>query len=118
MIRWLFAGCGIIALTLGIIGIFLPILPTTPFVLLAAGCWAKSSPHFHHWLSRHRYFGPIIKNWETRRAIPKKAKYLAFSMMAFSCLLLWVRFPMQWWIAIATMVCISVAFWMWRLPDA
>lgn len=58
MIRYLLIACGGISLLLGIIGIFLPLLPTTPFVLLSAACWAKASPRFHRWLHRHRYFGP------------------------------------------------------------
>lgn len=110
---------GAVALALGVIGIFLPVLPTTPFVLLAAACWAKASPRFHRWLHAHHYFGPMVQNWEARRAVPKKAKYLAFSMMTFSCLLLLWRFPAQWWIAaVSALFCFSVAVWMWRLPDA
>ena len=67
----------------------------------------------------HHYFGPMVQNWEARRAVPKKAKYLAFSMMTFSCLLLLWRFPAQWWIAaVSAAFCLSVAVWMWRLPDA
>lgn len=119
MIRWLFWCCGALALMLGVIGIFLPILPTTPFVILAAACWAKASPRFHRWLHQHPYFGPMVRNWEERRAVPRKAKYLAFSMMTFSCLILWWRFPAQWWIAaVSAVFCCFVAVWMWRLPDA
>lgn len=67
MIRYLLIACGGISLLLGIIGIFLPLLPTTPFVLLSAACWAKASPRFHRWLHRHRYFGPMVHNWEQKR---------------------------------------------------
>ncbi|MDO5059604.1 MAG: YbaN family protein, partial [Neisseria sp.] len=59
-IFWLF---GAIAFSLGVIGIFLPVLPTTPFILLAAACWAKASPRFHQWLLNHRYFGPMVADW-------------------------------------------------------
>lgn len=110
---------GAVALVLGIIGIFLPVLPTTPFVLLAAACWARTSPRFHRWLHGHRVFGPMVRDWATRRAVPRRAKYLAFSMMAFSCSLLFYRFPQQWWFgAAASVFCFAVAVWMWRLPDA
>ncbi|WP_255758846.1 YbaN family protein [Neisseria lisongii] len=119
ILRYIFWTFGAIALLLGIIGIFLPVLPTTPFVLLAAACWAKVSPKFHRWLKQHRYFGPMVQNWESRRAVPRKAKYLAFSMMAVSCAMLFWRFPQYWWLGAAcSLVCITTALWMWRLPDA
>lgn len=110
---------GAVSLALGIIGIVLPGLPTTPFVLLAALCWAKASPRFHHWLYHHRYFGPMVQNWDEKRAVPRRAKYFAFAMMTFSCLLLLWRFPEQWWVAAGVAaVCLASAVWMWRLPDA
>ena len=110
---------GAASLALGIIGIVLPGLPTTPFVLLAALCWAKASPRFHHWLYHHRYFGPMVQNWDEKHAVPRRAKYFAFAMMTFSCLLLLWRFPEQWWVAAGVAaVCLASAVWMWRLPDA
>ncbi|MBF0803658.1 MULTISPECIES: YbaN family protein [unclassified Neisseria] len=119
ILRSFFWLLGAIALLLGIIGIFLPVLPTTPFVILAAACWARASPRFHHWLHHHRIFGSMVKNWETRRAIPRRAKYLAFAMMMLSCGWLLYRFPAQWWWSAASaLFCLTVALWMWRLPDA
>lgn len=113
---WLF---GAVALLLGIAGIFLPVLPTTPFVLLAAVCWARASPRFHRRLHRHPYFGPILKNWENNRAVPRRAKYLAWGMMTVSCLILFWRFPEKWWMgAAAAAVCLVSGIWMARLPDA
>ena len=119
LIRYFFWTCGALSLALGIIGIFLPILPTTPFVLLAAACWAKASPRFHRWLHRHPHFGPMVQNWERNRAVPRRAKYFAFSMMTLSCLFLFWRFPEKWWIgAVSAGFCFCVAVWMWRLPDS
>lgn len=119
IVRSIFWLAGAISLTLGVIGIFLPVLPTTPFVLLAAVCWARASPRFHSYLHRHRYFGPMIQNWEANRAIPRRAKYLAWSMMAASCLMLLWRFPNQWWIGVISgMICLATGIWMSRLPDA
>lgn len=69
---WILSGG--IALALGLAGIVLPLLPTTPFVLLAAFCFARSSPRLHGWLLGHRTFGPIIRNWADHRAIPRSAK--------------------------------------------
>lgn len=113
---WIF---GAVSLLLGIIGAFLPVMPTVPFVLLTAACWGRASPRFHAWLHAHRYFGPMVRNWEERRAIPRRAKYLAWTMMTLSCLMLFFRLPQQWWIgAVVSLVCLSVGVWMSRLPDA
>ena len=56
---------------LGVIGVVLPLLPTTPFILLAASCFAKSSPKFHTWITQHSFFGPIIKNFSHNQPIPR-----------------------------------------------
>ncbi len=64
-------------LVLGIIGAFLPVLPTTPFLLLAAYCYSKSNDKLHQWILNHKYFGPSIKNWHEHGIISKKAKALA-----------------------------------------
>lgn len=73
--------CGLICVVLGAIGVVLPILPTTPFLLLAAACFAKTSQRFHSWLLGNPYFGPLIKNWQTERFIEKKAKTRALLLI-------------------------------------
>lgn len=78
---YLLTAAGLLSLALGILGMFLPVLPTTPFVLLAAGCFAKSSPRLHSWLRNSSLFGSILVNWETNRCIPMKSKILAVSMI-------------------------------------
>ncbi len=75
---------GCISLLLGLIGVVLPVLPTTPFVLLAAFCFARSSQRFHQWLVEHPVVGHPIKSWQEHRAIPRKAKYMALSMIVVS----------------------------------
>ncbi|MGH1578043.1 YbaN family protein [Planktotalea sp.] len=72
---------GALALTLGALGVVLPVLPTTPFVILAAFAFGKSSPRLHAWLLNSRFFGPMIKDWEAHGVIPTKVKWLACSMM-------------------------------------
>lgn len=117
--RWqrvLWASAGAAALGAGIIGAFLPLLPTTPLVLLAAFCFSRSSARLERWLLEHRHFGPMIEDWRARRAIPRRAKRLAWAMMAIgSAWAAWVLPAAFGWIPAA--VCAAVAWWMWRLPD-
>lgn len=78
-IVWLMAGFFFTAV--GIIGAFLPILPTTVFLLLATACFARSSPRLHGWLVNHPRFGPPIRNWQEHGAISRAAKRLAIGTM-------------------------------------
>lgn len=81
VIRWTLVTVGWIAIVLGIIGIFLPLLPTTPFLLLAAGCFARSSEKFHSWLLNHKYLGPYIHLYLDGKGIPFKAKCYIISVL-------------------------------------
>lgn len=72
---------GVVFLLIGGIGVVLPLLPTTPFVLVAAGCFAKSSPRMHAWLLANRVFGPMIADWEKKKCVSLKVKVMALSMM-------------------------------------
>lgn len=62
---------------LAALGVILPVLPTTPFLLVAAACFARSSPRFYHWLLANRVFGPLIREWREHRSIPLRAKVMA-----------------------------------------
>lgn len=75
---------GWVSIILGVIGIFLPLLPTTPFLLLAAGCFARSSERFHNWLLSHKYLGPYIHMYLDGKGIPLKAKYYIISVLWFT----------------------------------
>lgn len=77
-------GIGIVSLALGVLGIFLPLLPTTPFVLLSAWCFARSSERFHRWLIAHSHLGPIIESWERDRTIPRQAKRMIVLLILIS----------------------------------
>lgn len=80
-LRWILIGAGTLALGLGILGIFLPLLPTTPFLLLAAACYARSSDRFHDWLLGHRVFGEYIRNYRDHRAIKLQAKVMGITLL-------------------------------------
>ncbi len=73
--------CGTVALALGIIGIFLPVLPTTPFLLLAAACYARGSARLHGWLVNNRFLGEYIRDYRDRRAIKLNVKIFAIAML-------------------------------------
>ena len=110
---------GALSLMLGVLGLFLPVLPTTPFVLLTAACWMRASPRFYAWLQRHPTFGPVLRDWEQYRAVPRRAKWLSSIMMSLSLGILWWRLPQYpWLLAGVALVCVSVSVWLWRLPDA
>lgn len=78
------------SIALAAIGVVLPLLPTTPFVLLAAWSASKGSPAFAEWLENHQAFGPAIENWRSRRAIPRKGKWLACAMLCVSWSVLFI----------------------------
>jgi uncharacterized membrane protein YbaN (DUF454 family) len=79
-ITWLVVG--LVALALGAIGIALPLLPTTPFILLAAFAFAQSSEKLHRWLLEHNVFGPLIDNWQQYGAISRRTKVISVVTMA------------------------------------
>jgi hypothetical protein len=76
---WIFAGTFFVVI--GFIGIFLPLLPTTPFLLLAAACYFRSSKRMHKWLLSNKWFGNYIKNYQKGKGIPLKAKVLSISLL-------------------------------------
>lgn len=86
-LRWLLLGIGWISVALGVIGIFLPILPTTPFLLLAAACFVRSSRRVYVWLVTHPRLGPWIRDYLDGQGIPLKAKVYAIGLMWASILL-------------------------------
>ena len=95
----------------------LPLLPTTPFVLLAAFCFSRGSDRVEAWLLAHPRFGAMVADWRARRAIPMRAKQLAWVMMALGSSWSWWVMPSPWrWLP--PLICLIVATWMWRLPTA
>jgi hypothetical protein len=72
---------GFVFLGLGLVGVFLPLLPTTPFVLLAAACFAQSSERMHRWILANETFGPMVRDWEQKRCVSCRVKAIAIASM-------------------------------------
>lgn len=80
---------GLFFVALGFVGAFLPVLPTTPFLILATACFARSSPRIENWLLSHPRFGPPLRAWRERGAVPRRAKLMAFAGISSGFLLFW-----------------------------
>ncbi|CAN7392124.1 YbaN family protein [Rhizobacter sp. LjRoot28] len=110
---WLVAGWS--AMVLGFVGLFLPLLPTAPFVLVAAFCFSNGSPRWERWLLSHPHFGPVTREWREHRAVPLRAKQVATVMMSISSAGAWWVLPEPWrWLP--GTACLAVAAWLWWLP--
>ena len=95
--KYLFVVLGSLSLVLGIIGVFLPVLPTTPFLLMAAALYFRSSERLYNWLMSHRNLGPYIKNFRENRAIPMRVKVVSVSMVWITLLYCTVFVAWVWW---------------------
>jgi hypothetical protein len=117
MMRPVWVGLGLLAVGLGIVGLALPLLPTTPFMLLAAACFARSSPRLHDWLLGHRIFGPTIRDWRDYRAINPRAKRMAITAMA-AAFGLSVLLGLGWKVlAVQAVVLMVMGSWIWTRPE-
>ena len=117
-VRALFLAAGSLALALGLLGIFLPLLPTTPFVLLAAACYARGSKRFYEWLLAQRTFGPIVHEWQRHRSIPYKTKVTAVLLMSLTLGASIVFFVRPIWLKVALAIMgMALAVWLYRMPS-
>lgn len=118
LVRGLLIAAGSVFLVVGLIGVFLPLLPTTPFVLLAAACYARASPRFHNRLLANRTFGPIIAEWEQHRSIPYRTKVTAIVLMSVTFAASIVLFVKPLWLKIGLAIMgVAVAIWLYRIPS-
>jgi uncharacterized membrane protein YbaN (DUF454 family) len=116
LVRVIFLLLGTLALLLGVLGFFLPVLPTTPFVLLAAACFARGSEHLHIWLLTHRTAGPIIRAWREHRSMPAGVKPWAFLLMGLSFGISILLMESNWHRAMLAGIAIVLALFLWRIP--
>lgn len=110
---------GILFVVIGFIGIFLPLLPTTPFLLLALICFSKGSEKFHSWLYNHPKLGKPIRDWEQSGSIPLRAKLLATIMLTFSGIFIYPRTYIPTWGKIGfSITAVSVMLFIWTRPTS
>ena len=118
VVRMVLWTVGSLALLLGIIGIFLPGLPTTPFVLVAAACYARASEPFYRWLIANPTFGPLIIEWRRHHSIPYRIKLIAITLMSLTiCASMWTFSAMPWLQVLLAVIGISTSVWLWRIPS-
>lgn len=108
---------GLFSVGLGLLGVVLPLLPTVPFMLLAAFCFARSSDQLHNWLMSHPTFGPLIKDWQNSGAIGPKAKKLSTVSIAAVFALSWVLGVGAAIIAVQAVVLSTVLIFIWTRPS-
>ena len=97
LVRVLLITAGSLCVALAVLGIFLPVLPTTPFLLLAAFCYARGSERFHHWLLNNRCFGAYIRNYREGRGMPLRHKILTLALLWLTIGLTALRVVPHWW---------------------
>lgn len=117
LLRVLVFAAGWLSVALGVIGIFLPVLPTTPFLLLAAACFLRTSPRFYHWLISHPKLGKYLLYYLNGKGIPKKAKVYTLLLMWFSLIsTAFIFVPRLTVQIILPLVGIGVSIYILRLP--
>lgn len=117
-VRLAFGALGTLFLLVGIIGIVTPILPTTPFLLLATACYARSSRRFYNWLMNHPALGPLIVEWRTHRSIPWRVKLVAVATMTLTFGSSIVFFIKDGWLQLAlAFFGLTMVVWLYRIPS-
>ncbi|GGA89774.1 hypothetical protein GCM10011491_17070 [Brucella endophytica] len=117
-LRWAYFALGVVMLALGIIGAFLPVMPTTVFIILAAWFFGRSSPRLERWLLGHPTFGPALRGWRDKGAIPRRAKIAACAGMTAGYAVFWWSVRPSWalGLGVAVFMLASAAFVLSR-PD-
>ncbi|AIA74014.1 membrane protein [Halomonas campaniensis] len=103
--------------SIGVLGIFLPLLPTTVFMLIAIYCASRGSPRFEAWIRSRHYVGPLLVTWEQERAIPKRAKIFAVCTIALSAIItVWSLGP-GWLSGAVVALLMLIALWLATRPE-
>jgi hypothetical protein len=117
--RWALQALAGVCLLLGLVGVFLPVMPTVPFLLVAAWAASRSSPRLHRWLLSHPRFGRPLRDWNEAGVVSRPAKWFATAMMGLSGGAMAVVTPARWLalVALAFAGMAAVLVWLWRRPE-
>lgn len=117
--RWCLQGLAAVCVLLGVVGLFLPVMPTVPFLIVAAWCASRSSPRLHKWLMEHPRFGRQLRDWNEHGVVPRKAKWITTVMMAGSAISMSFVAPPAWLPAVGGVIVgmAIVLAWLWRRPE-
>ena len=116
-VRWLLKTLAIVSLVLGIIGAFVPVMPTVPFILLAAWAATRSSPRLAHWLESHPKMGPHIRDWRRGGVVRRPSKWMATLMMLGGAVVMSI-FVRPWWVPTSMItIMLAVGIWLWLRPE-
>lgn len=117
-LRAVYLVAGFLCVGLAALGLVLPVLPATPFLLLAAACFARSSDRFYRWLVNHDTFGPLVREWREHRSIPYRTKLFAIALMTLSLGVSIVFFVRPAWLQAALAIFgLLLAVWLYRIPS-
>ena len=108
--RLIWGALGWLSVGLAVIGAALPLMPTVPFLVLAAYAFARSSPRFHGWLMAHPVFGPQLHDWHAHRAISRRVKLIALASMAGSAVLGYLMLPFGMWLLQGAILLAAAAY--------
>ena len=108
--RYLLMSLGIVSVALGAVGVFLPLLPTTPFILLALWCFARSSERFHQWLMKHPNFGPLITLWYSDEGIAPSSRNRILILMWCSLFISMAIIAKLWAVILLSTIGLSVSW--------
>lgn len=116
-VRWLLLAFAVLCVALGVVGIFVPGMPTTVFILMAAWASVRGSPRLHRWLSAHPRFGPMLRNWEEGGRIGRRAKWMATLTMSLSAVAVACLVRPAWLAGAVLVVMAWVLAWLWLRPE-
>ena len=117
MKKILLLSLGWLCVGLAFLGIFIPGIPTTPFLIVALWAFAQSSKKFHSWLLNHKMFGPILRNWESHKVVPRNAKILMVILQIFAVIMIQYSLNNIFITTALTLLLICVAWYVISLPS-